>query len=80
MTQIVIILITILINFQIIFRIEVQKDPHTTSSFCLTSLKLLINPQNILQFSFKAFATLLLIFKAIPSHRLELLNLSQDHP
>ena len=58
-----------------------QKSPQRslTSFSTVTSTKVGLSPQNILTFSFNAFATLVQNFKVIPSASPKLLNLNQGH-
>ena len=51
-----------------------------TSFSTVTSTNVGISPQNFLNFSFHAFATLVLNFKFAPSASPKLLNLNQNHP
>ena len=55
------------------------KRPPTSFS-PVTSTSVRICPQNLLNFSFNAFATLMQNLKAMPSASRKLLNLNQDYP
>ena len=64
-----------------LFRIRGDGGKRTPTSFStVTSTNVGISPQNFLNFSFHAFATLVLNFKFAPSASLKLLNLNQNHP
>ena len=56
-----------------------QKCPPTSFS-PITSTNVRFGPQNILNFSFNSFATLVRDSKFVPSASPKLLNLNQDHP
>ena len=55
-----------------------KKRPTSFSPVTFTNLG--ISPKNFLTFSFNTFATLVLVFKAIPSANPKLWNLNQDNP
>ena len=56
-----------------------KKAPPTSFS-PVTSTNVGVGPQNVLNFSFNSFTTLVQNFKFVPSASPKLLNLNQDHP